>query len=69
MLLYLYIELLHYICIVLNTKYYILFIIVIQYQYTAVMYASEYGHFHVIQYLVQQGADINKQNEVRNSIN
>ena len=40
----------------------------IQDGYTAVMYASDYGRLPVVQYLVEQGADINTQNEVRNSI-
>ena len=33
---------------------------------TAVMWASISGHFTIVEYLVQQGADINTQNEVRN---
>ena len=34
---------------------------------TALMYASQYGHLPVVQYLVQQGAVIDTQNKVRNN--
>ena len=44
-------------------------IIVVQYGYTAVMYASSNGHLPVVQYLVQQGADIHMQDKVRNHYN
>ena len=40
-------------------------IIVVQYGYTAVMYASSNGHLPVVQYLVQQGADIHMQDKVK----
>ena len=36
---------------------------------TAFMYASQYGHLPVVQYLVQQGADINTQENVMNHNN
>ena len=36
---------------------------------TALMWASMKGHHPVVKYLVQQGANINTQDEVRNSIN
>ena len=35
---------------------------------TAVMHASQFGHLTIVQYLVEQGAAINAQDEVRNSI-
>ena len=35
---------------------------------TALMYASIYGHLPVVEHLVQQGAAIDVQNKVRNSI-
>ena len=41
----------------------------IQQRNTALMSASDNGHLPVVQYLVQQGAAIDTQNEVRNSIN
>ena len=40
----------------------------IQNGWTALMWASMYGHLSVVQYLVEQGADINTQDKVRNSI-
>ena len=47
----------------------ILSIIVIQEGRTALMQASKYGHLPVVQYLVQQGADINTQENVMNHNN
>ena len=44
-------------------------IIVIQKGYTALMYASEYGNLPVVQYLVNKGAVIDKQDKVRNHNN
>ena len=41
----------------------------IQYGKTAIMLASDNGHLSVVEYLVQQGAAINIQDKVRNSIN
>ena len=41
----------------------------IQYGETALMRASRSGYLSVVQYLVQQGADINTQNKVRNHNN
>ena len=35
---------------------------------TALMFASMYGRLPVVEYLVEQGAVIDAQNEVRNSI-
>ena len=35
---------------------------------TALMQASDYGRLPVVEYLVQQGADIHMQSTVRNSI-
>ena len=46
----------------------ILSIIVIQDGRTALMYASHYGHLPVVEYLLQQGAAVDVQNKVRNSI-
>ena len=40
----------------------------IQDETTALMSASDNGHLPVVQYLVQQGAAIDTQNRVRNSI-
>ena len=60
-----YIILLRYICIV-NIS--ILSIIIIQRGRTALLYASISGQLPVVQYLVQQGAAIDTQNRVRNSI-
>ena len=36
---------------------------------TALMQASYKGHLPVVEYLVEQGADISTQDKVRNSIN
>ena len=36
---------------------------------TALIYASMYDHLPVVQYLVQQGADIHMQDKVRNHYN
>ena len=47
----------------------ILSIIVIQDGDTALIYASMYDHLPVVQYLVQQGADIHMQDKVRNHYN
>ena len=47
----------------------ILSIIMIQWGSTAFIHASDYGHLPVVEYLVQQGADINTQSEVRNPNN
>ena len=41
----------------------------IQNLWTALMYASDRGHLPVVEYLVQQGADIHMQNKVRNHNN
>ena len=41
----------------------------IQFGFTAVMRASMYGHLPVVEYLVQQGAAIDMQNNVRNHNN
>ena len=41
----------------------------IQWGSTAFIHASDYGHLPVVEYLVQQGADINTQSEVRNPNN
>ena len=41
----------------------------IQNLWTALICASYYGRLPVVQYLVQQGADIHMQNEVRNHNN
>ena len=46
----------------------ILYIIVIQDGWTALMWASASGYLPVVECLVQQGAKINMQNEVRNGI-
>ena len=46
----------------------ILSIIVIQDGRTALMYASHYGYLPVVEYLLQQGAAVDVQNKVRNSI-
>ena len=43
-----------------------LYIIVIQDGRTALMLASMYDHLRVVQYLIQQGADIHMQDKVRN---
>ena len=40
----------------------------IQDGYTALMHASKEGHLPVVEYLVQQGAAIDIQNKVKNSI-
>ena len=52
--------------LILNIR--ILSIIVIQDGRTALMFASDNGHLPVVEYLVQQGADINVQDKVRNSM-
>ena len=39
----------------------------IQWGWTALMHASEYGHLLVVQYLVQEGAVIDTQDKVRNN--
>lgn len=48
-------------------KHYIYFIY-IQNKTTALIYASEYGHLPVVKYLVNKGAAINAQDNVRNHI-
>ncbi len=45
---------------------FVLNIIVIQDGWTALINASFKGHLPIVQYLIQQGAAINTQNEVRN---
>ena len=35
--------------------------------WTALMQASRYGHLPVVEYLVQQGADLHMQDKVRNN--
>ena len=54
------------ICIFLILNIIILSIIVIQAGSTALLYACRYGYHTVVEYLLQQGADIDIQDNVRN---